>query len=208
MSPRRRHLTRTLATWSFALLVIGAAIVDSTILAKEPTRQHANVDVKAEADVPPPATIETSSGDPCEAELGSVDPVVAEHLRRVAATVRETERVAAECAGRIMVLDADAPRPQNRIDIVDHSSSPRLVTLTHTATEGGMPVELRAPAGCTIHIGGTQSAKAPLRVVLPDGRYIVWSSCGKGVTALNVRLDRAGSPRSAHVVDPFQRLGR
>jgi hypothetical protein len=51
LSPRRRTRARHLAAYSFAILVVGGAIVDATVLRHEPKQQAANVEVQT-ADEP------------------------------------------------------------------------------------------------------------------------------------------------------------
>ncbi len=45
MQTPRRRTAASLAKWSFAALIVGGAIVDATILDREPTRAQPNVDV-------------------------------------------------------------------------------------------------------------------------------------------------------------------
>jgi hypothetical protein len=166
-------LTRWLATWSFALLVIGAAIVDATILAKEPKRQQANVEV---VPAEPLARSASAHRDDriLETTPADVDP-------DLTAPVIDPFQ-------RIRLLGPNDPRPQNRFEV-----NGLMWTVTHQARDGGMPIELRAPKGCTITVDG-QSAKERLRAFFPDGDYTVWSSCAGDATRISVRQDQT-APR-------------
>jgi hypothetical protein len=46
MQAPRRRTAASLAKWSFAALIVGGAIVDATVLDREPTRQQPNVEVQ------------------------------------------------------------------------------------------------------------------------------------------------------------------
>ena len=51
-SPRRRIRAR-IATWSFGVLIVGGAIVDATVLRREPTQRAANVEVQSTPEAQP-----------------------------------------------------------------------------------------------------------------------------------------------------------
>jgi hypothetical protein len=151
--PRRARWTRHLATYSFAGLVVGAAVVDATILADDPKQEQVN------------------------AELA--DPVLVPADMLAGA---ELDPALAGCEPKIRLLGPYDARPATRIDVDQQKYR------IDTAKLDGIDLELRAPAGCTIHVG-SQSAPAPLRAFFPAGTYEIWSSCdpqGTPVTGLIV----------------------
>jgi hypothetical protein len=164
-------LTRQLATWSFALLVIGAAVVDTTILAKEPKRQQANVEVTQAEQPTAPRRSRGLTISECYGDRVPDAPDV--HPGLTAAVVDPFAR-------RVRFMDVREPRPKNRIDVDGGTYTVRIPGAQTT-------VELRGNPGCTIHVNA-QSAPSPARVELAPGRYRIWQDCDTA-TFLATQLD-------------------
>jgi hypothetical protein len=142
-----------LATWSFAVLIIGGAALDATVFRDEPARDAPNVDVQPAED--PGATIRALSP--------------------------EREYIPADLSqlveNRIGWFTAADPRPINRITLDGIA-----YRITHPAGAAGSPVDLRVP-GCAdgevrLATGETHPIEhGAVAGFFPDGEYVFTATC-------------------------------
>jgi hypothetical protein len=149
----RRRLTRRVARWSFAALIVGAGVLDATVFAPEPTRVQANVELPAQDDPPPPYLQITPSIDDQIAEaidealLTGASPIdwlesgARPHnrvelaggeirLRNAAADLMPIELQVADCADGVLTTGLREVRPikDGRVAGRFHDGTYRLTT--------------------------------------------------------------------------------
>jgi hypothetical protein len=192
VSPRRRRqLARTIGTWSFGAIVVGAALVDTTILAKEPRSDRANVDLD-----------ERHAATPVEVE---VEPV--EVMTQPQGTPLGNERKSYtwgdaddQPIATIVWLTAEDPRPDNRFAL-----DGGIYTLRIAPSPMNVNVELSAP-GCEVrslvlssdHDGGARmmnlTDELPLRLSLTPAQYDFNTVCAGTRTITRFRVERVPLP--------------
>lgn len=163
LSPRRRARA-TIATWSFGVLIVGGAIVDATVLRRDPTPQSANVEVQSMPEAQP--TLPTP--------------------RPASFVVGEAELAVPRWLG------AADPRPNNRLDLdgipytITHQAGDGIAVELRVAdcARG----EVKANDARHELVDGRVAA------FFPDGTYMLSATCdgtplATGTASLTVRLD-------------------
>jgi hypothetical protein len=161
-----------IATWSFGVLIVGGAIVDATVLRREPTRQQANVEVQS-APEPQRSLPEAPETKPREVLAPAPLPIPAPRW-----------------------LSASDGRPNNRIDLDG------LTYTIHHQVADGVRVEMRIAncARGELHANDAHHEIVDGRVAAYffDGTYRLWATCERDEakrsrtvdTVLNVVFDR------------------
>jgi hypothetical protein len=161
---RRLRLTRRLATYGFGVMIVGAAILDATVLSPSPTREQANVELPAEA-------VEAPALEPSYVQL---DPSM---------SMEAIDEQLLSGVSPIEWLDLAGERPRNRIE---YSPAGELA-LSHGAP-GAMPIELTLADCAHGSISTSLHEQHPVidgRVAgrFRDGIYHLQATCDHGLIA-------------------------
>lgn len=157
---RRCQLARTVATWSLGALVVGAALIDATVLAEDPVADTANVELSDEQAAAEIARLERERIlllDRLQRELPSIDEVSVAAMWNGARWRR-----------------ADEPVPDTRLTV----DLPKY-ELIHGGRATEMAVVLRPPcAGAYARLNrSTVTRPLPAAVSFTDGTHFVATMC-------------------------------
>jgi hypothetical protein len=177
---RRCQLARTVATWSLGALVVGAALIDATVLSEDPVADTANVELSDEQAAAAIARLERERIlllDRLQGELRELDRIE---------ILRATDDVTVPAVwngARWRRADEPVPDTKLTVDLPKYE-------LTHGGHATEMAVVLRPPcAGAYARLNrSTVTRSLPAAVSLTDGTHFVATMCPGDETTLVTEL--------------------
>jgi hypothetical protein len=157
---RRCQLARTVATWSLGGLVVGAALIDATVLTEDPVADTANVELSDEQ-----AAAEIT-------RLQRERDALIERFQRELPTIDEVSVSAVWNGARWRRVDEPTPDTKLTVDLPKFE-------LTHGGRATEMAIVLRPPCeGAYARLNRSSVTRPlPAAVSLTDGTHFVATMC-------------------------------